>query len=355
MHQDHLNKLEELVQKYLYIERKMSDPEIISDQAAYQDLVKKHGEIEPGVVAFRRFQKATQELDQAQELLKDPDLKDMAELEIDQLTKELKLIELDLQGFLVPPDPYDNKNAIVEIRSGTGGEEAALFAAELYRMYTRYAENKGWKTEILSGNATGIGGAKEVVFSIAGRGVFSRLKYESGTHRVQRVPETESSGRVHTSAATVAILPELEEVDISIDTKDLRVDVFRASGAGGQHVNKTSSAVRMTHIPSGIVVSCQDERSQFQNKDKALRMLRARLFEMREEERNKKEASMRKNQVGSGDRSEKIRTYNYPQNRVTDHRIGVSLYSLTDFMDGACEEMFDALISADRLAKMQQG
>ncbi len=350
---DHQAKLEELEQKFIHNERRMSDPEVISDHEAYQDLVKKHTEMEPGVQLWRHYKKATEELAQAQELLKDPDLKEMAQDEVTELESQLGQIEKDLQGFLVPPDPFDNKNAIVEIRSGTGGEEAALFAAELYRMYSRYAENKGWKTEILSGNATGIGGAKEVVFSIAGRGVFSRLKYESGTHRVQRVPETEASGRVHTSAATVAILPELEEVDIQIEAKDIRVDVFRASGAGGQHVNKTSSAVRMTHLETGIVVSCQDERSQFQNKDKAMRMLRARLYDLREEERRKRESTMRKDQVGSGDRSEKIRTYNFPQNRVTDHRIGLSLYSLTDFMDGRCDEMFDALISADRLAKLQ--
>ena len=350
----HQGKLEELEQKFIHNERRMSDPEIISDHEAYQDLVKKHSEMEPGVIAWRAYKKASSELTQAQELLKDPDMKEMAQEEIASLQSQLETIEKDLQGFLVPPDPYDNKNAIVEIRSGTGGEEAALFAAELYRMYVRYAEDRGWKTEILSGNATGIGGAKEVVFSISGRGVFSRLKYESGTHRVQRVPETEASGRVHTSAATVAILPELEEVDIQIDPKDIRVDVFRASGAGGQHVNKTSSAVRMTHEPSGIVVSCQDERSQFQNKDKAMRMLRARLYDMREAERHKRESTMRKDQVGSGDRSEKIRTYNFPQNRVTDHRIGLSLYNLSDFMEGRCDEVFEALISADRLAKLQQ-
>jgi len=349
-----LAKLEELEQKYLYVERKMSDPEVISDHQAYQDLVKKHSEMEPGVQCYRRYRKLSEEIEDAQLMLKDPEMKDIAELEIAALNSQIDALETELQIFLIPADPFDNKNAIVEIRSGTGGDEAALFAAELYRMYVRYAEMKGWKTELLSGSGTGIGGAKEVVFSIQGKGVFSRLKFESGTHRVQRVPETEASGRVHTSAATVAIMPELEAVDIEIEDKDIRVDVFRASGAGGQHVNKTSSAVRMTHLPTGIAVSCQDERSQFQNKDKAMRMLRARLYDMREEERRKKEANFRKDQVGTGDRSEKIRTYNFPQNRVTDHRIGVSLYSLTEFMEGMCDTLFDALISADRLSKLQE-
>ncbi len=349
-----LDKLQELEYKYIDIERKMSDPEVISDHAAYQELIKKHNELEEGVVLFRRYKKIQDELAQAQELLKDPDMKDMAQEEVKSLEEELSKVQTELQIFLIPADPNDHRNAIVEIRSGTGGEEAALFAYELFRMYTRYAETKGWKVEVLSGNPTGIGGVKEVAFGIMGKGVFSRLKFESGTHRVQRVPETEASGRVHTSAATVAIMPEAEEVDVVIDSKDIKIDVFRASGAGGQHVNKTSSAVRLTHFPSGIVISCQDERSQFQNKDKAMRMLRAKLYEKKEEERRKQESDLRKNQVGSGDRSEKIRTYNFPQNRVTDHRIGLSLYSLTDFMEGICDEVFDALITADRLSKMQE-
>lgn len=332
----------------------MSDPEVIADVDAYQELVKKHGEIEDGVVLYRRYKKIQADIDEAQSLLKDPDLGEIAAQEIKQLQSELPELEKELQGFLIPPDPYDSRNAIIEIRSGTGGEEAALFAAALFRMYTRYAEARGWGVALLSDNSTGIGGLKEVSFTVSGRGVFSRLKFESGTHRVQRVPETEASGRVHTSAATVAILPELEEVDIQIETKDLRVDVYRASGAGGQHVNKTSSAVRITHIPTGTVVACQNERSQFQNKERAMQLLRARIFEAQEEERNRKAAAMRKSLVGSGDRSEKIRTYNYPQNRVTDHRINFSMYSLTDFMDGHCDDMFDALIAADRLAKMQE-
>jgi peptide chain release factor 1 len=348
-----LDKLQEIEYKYIDIERKMSDPEIISDHAAYQELIKKHNELQDGVVLFRRFKKLEAELTQAKELLKDPEMKDMAQEEINTLEDELKTVQADLQILLIPADPNDHRNAIIEIRSGTGGEEAALFAFELFRMYTRYAEARGWKVDVLSGNPTGIGGVKEVTFGVEGKGVFSRLKFESGTHRVQRVPETETSGRVHTSAATVAIMPEAEEVDVVIDPKDIKMDVFRASGAGGQHVNKTSSAVRLTHLPSGIAVACQDERSQFQNRDRAMKMLRAKLYEIKEEERRKQESDLRKNQVGSGDRSEKIRTYNFPQNRVTDHRIGVSLYSLTDFMEGHCDELFDALISADRLSKMQ--
>lgn len=349
-----LSKLADLEYKFIDLENKMSDPEIISDHVAYQDLVKKHTELKVAVDIFRRYKKALDEYDQTQAMLKDPELKEMAKEELGVLEQEIKVLEEDLQVFLIPADPHDNKNGVVEIRSGTGGEEAALFAGVLFRMYTRYAENKGWKIDILSENATGLGGFKEVVFVLSGHGVFSRLKFESGTHRVQRVPETEASGRVHTSAATVAILPEAEDVDVTIDPKDLRIDVFRASGAGGQHVNKTSSAVRLTHEPSGIVISCQDERSQHQNKDKAMRMLRTKLFEKQEADQRKKESDARKSQVGSGDRSEKIRTYNYPQNRVTDHRIGLSLYSLSDFLEGNCDPMFESLIKADRLSKMQE-
>jgi peptide chain release factor 1 len=349
-----LEKFEEIEQKFYSIERKISDPEIIANQTAYQELIKKHAELKDCVEKFQSFKQKEIELSEAKELLKDPEMKDMAEQEIQSLEKELKTLQEQLQFFLIPKDPNDAKNAIIEIRSGTGGEEAALFAHTLFRMYSKYAESNKWKIEILSENLTGIGGLKEIAFVISGKGVFSRLKFESGTHRVQRVPETESSGRIHTSAATVAILPEAEEVDVTIETKDLRVDTYRASGAGGQHVNKTSSAVRLTHLPTGVVVACQDERSQFQNKDKALRLLRSRLFEIQTEEKQKSEASARKSQVGSGDRSEKIRTYNFPQGRVTDHRINLTLYSLAEILNGKIDEIIDALISADRLAKLQQ-
>jgi len=278
----------------------------------------------------------------------------MAKEELAELTSKKTELEKSLQILLIPPDPNDDKNVIIEIRSGTGGEEAALFGYELYRMYQRYAETKGWSIDILSQNETGLGGIKEISFTVSGRGVFSRLKFESGTHRVQRVPETESSGRVHTSAVTVAILIEAEEVDLKIDPSDLRIDVYRASGAGGQHVNKTSSAVRITHMPSGVVVACQDERSQFQNKDKAMRLLRSRLFEQKKIEQAQKEAQERKLQVGSGDRSEKIRTYNYPQNRITDHRINLTLYELNKVLEGKLDPLFEALIEADQLDKMKQ-
>jgi peptide chain release factor 1 len=335
------------------IERKMSDPEVISDQAAYQDLVKRRADIEEGVMMYRRYVQLTKELADAKELLKDPDMKEMAESEVASLSEALDAVNEELQIYLLPKDPDDSKNVLVEVRSGTGGEEAALFAAELYRMYVRYAESRGWKTEVMSENLTEMGGVKEIVFSIAGNGVFGQLKFESGTHRVQRVPATESAGRVHTSAATVAIMPEAEDVDIQIEQKDLRIDTFRASGAGGQHVNKTSSAIRITHIPTNVVVTCQDERSQFQNKDKAMRMLRARLYEQHQEEARAKNASLRKSQVGSGDRSEKIRTYNFPQNRVTDHRIHLTLHTMQDVLSGKMDPLIDALVKADRMEKMK--
>lgn len=350
-----LDRFVEIEEKYKDIERRISDPEVISNLSLYQDLLKKHSDLSAPVAVYTEYRRLQAELDQAKDLLKDPDYKEMAKLEITEIEEQLSKITLELQLFLIPSDPDDQKNAMVEIRSGTGGEEAALFAADLFRMYNRYADRQGWKVDILSENSTGIGGLKEIVFSIAGRGVFSRLKFESGTHRVQRVPDTETSGRVHTSAATVAILPEAEDVDVKIETKDLRIDTFRASGAGGQHVNKTSSAIRITHIPTNTVVVCQDERSQFQNKDKALRMLRTRLYERQLEEQRATQANLRKGQVGSGDRSEKIRTYNYPQNRVTDHRINLSVHNLTDFLDGKMDEILDGLIAADRLSKLANG
>lgn len=349
-----IEQFRDLEDKFNDVERRMSDPEIISDQAKYRELVKKHAELKHGVELYQSYTKVTKELNDAKELLKDPDMKDMAEEEIESLSEKQQELYDDMQIFLIPKDPNDNKNAIIEIRQGTGGEEAALFAERLYRMYTKFAESKGWKVDILSENFTDMGGIKEISFLVAGENVYGHLKYESGTHRVQRVPETESAGRIHTSAATVAIMPEAEEVDITIDTKDLRVDTFRASGAGGQHVNKTSSAIRITHIPTGIVVACQDERSQFQNKDKAMIMLRTKLYDAAEEKRRATESSLRKNQVGSGDRSEKIRTYNFPQNRVTDHRINLTLYNMLNVLDGDLTEVVEGLMKADRLAKMKQ-
>ncbi|MGE4170626.1 MAG: peptide chain release factor 1 [Candidatus Margulisiibacteriota bacterium] len=349
------DKFQQLEDTFLELERKMSDPEVIANFALYQDITKHHAELKDGIAGYQRYKKLESELKTTEDLLKDPEMKDMAQEELKNLQAEFERVQQDLQLFLIPADPNDNKNAIVEIRSGTGGEEAALFGAELFRMYTRYSELKGWKIEVLSENSTGLGGLKEISFVVSGRGVYSRLKFESGAHRVQRVPETEASGRVHTSAATVAIMPEAEEVDVDINPADIRMDVFRASGAGGQHVNKTSSAVRLTHEPTGVVVACQDERSQFQNREKAMRLLRARIYDAQQEALRKEETALRKSLVGSGDRSEKIRTYNYPQNRVTDHRINVSLYNLTDFLDGKMDELLDALISADRVEKMKEG
>lgn len=348
-----LSKLEALESSFIEIEQKLGDPEVISNQKRYMELLKKHSDLKEGVLLFRRYRKLISDLSDAKALLDDPEMGSMAEEELVGLESEKEGLEKELKEFLIPPDPDDYRNALIEIRSGTGGEEAALFASELYRMYTRYADSKGWKVEVMSLNETELGGIKEISFSVSGAGVFSRLKFESGTHRVQRVPATEASGRVHTSAATVAILPEAEEVDVTIDPKDLRIDTFRSSGAGGQHVNKTDSAVRITHLPSGVVVACQDERSQFQNKDKAMRMLRSKLYEQQLEERAKTEALNRKLQVGSGDRSQKIRTYNFPQGRVTDHRINVTVYKLPEFMNGDLEDIISPLIAEDRLEKMK--
>lgn len=349
-----LEKLQAIEEKFLDIERRMADPEVISNQKIYQEIVKKHAELEEAVLLYRRLKRVDSELAEAKLLLKDPDMREMAEQEVSALEDEHQSLHDEIQIYLLPSDPDDSKNVIMEIRSGTGGDEAALFAGELYRMYTRYAETRGWKIEVLSENLTGIGGVKEIEFSVQGTKAYRDLKFESGTHRVQRVPQTEASGRIHTSAATVAVLPEAEEVDIEIDTKDLRIDTFRASGAGGQHVNKTSSAIRITHEPSGVVVACQDERSQFQNKDKAMRMLRARLYEMAQKQKHAAESSLRKSLVGSGDRSEKIRTYNFPQSRVTDHRIGYTSHSLPDVLNGNLQGFIDALLTEDRVKRMQQ-
>jgi peptide chain release factor 1 len=351
---DLLDKFEELELKFQDIERRMSDPEVISDQKTYQALVKQHAELEQGVLLFRDYKQNHDELKEAEELQSDPEMKEMVEEEIPKLKKSIEIIRSKIEQYLVPPDPDDHRNAIVELRAGTGGDEACLFSMTLFRMYKKYAEKYKWKVEIMSENLTGLGGIKEISFTITGHNVFRRLKFESGTHRVQRVPDTESAGRIHTSAATVAILPEAEEVDVVIDSKDLRIDTFRASGAGGQHVNKTDSAVRITHEPSGVVVACQDERSQFQNKEKAMRVLRTKLYEKQVEDRHKKESDARKLQVGSGDRSQKIRTYNYPQKRVTDHRINFSIYELQAILEGDVDLLIEPLMKADAIERLKK-
>ncbi|MBS4008627.1 MAG: peptide chain release factor 1 [Clostridium sp.] len=339
-------KLQAIEDRYQELEQSISDPGIISRQSEWRKLTKEHARISEIVAAYRQYKVVEQELREAKEMLREGAEEEMSrflkeEVEINSVKKEE--LAQKLRVLLLPRDPNDEKNVIVEVRAGTGGEEAALFAGDLLRMYTRYAERQGWKTEILSTSATDIGGFREVVFAIEGSGAYSRLKYESGVHRVQRVPATESGGRIHTSAATVAVLPEAEEVEVEINANDVRIDVFCSSGPGGQSVNTTQSAVRITHLPSGIVVSCQDEKSQHKNKDKAMRVLRARLFEKAQEEQAAETAQARKSQVGSGDRSERIRTYNFPQGRVSDHRIGMTLYKLEYFLDGDINEMIDAL------------
>ncbi len=343
-----IDKLDFIEERYEQLNKAISDPEVINNQEEWKKLVIEHAEIEEIVTVYRSYRKVLQGIEEAEEMLRDkpdPEFKEMLELELEELNPKKEELEQRLKILLIPSDPNDKKNVVVEIRGGAGGDEAALFGADLFRMYTRYAERQGWKSEILSANFTDIGGVKELFFMIQGQGAYSRLKYESGVHRVQRVPTTESGGRIHTSTATVAVLPEAEEVDIEINPNDLRIDVFRSSGHGGQSVNTTDSAVRITHLPTGLVVSCQDEKSQLKNKEKAMKILSARLLDMAQQEEQAKYAEARKSQVGTGDRSERIRTYNFPQGRVTDHRIGLTLYKLDEFLDGDLDEMIDALIT----------
>jgi peptide chain release factor 1 len=352
-----LDKLEFLNEKHEDLGRKLSDPEIINNQSVWQKLMKEHAEIEPIVSKYKAYKEAENALQEAKEILydkaSDEELREMAKMEIDSLEEQIEILKQELRVSMLHKDPNDEKNVIVEIRAGTGGDEAGLFAAVLFRMYTRYAERNGWKVELMSLNETGVGGYKEAIFMIKGKGAYSKLKYESGAHRVQRIPATESGGRIHTSAATVAVLPEADDVELEINPNDLRVDVFRASGHGGQSVNTTDSAVRVTHIPTGIVASCQDEKSQLKNKEKATQVLKARLYDKMLQEQNAEIAQDRKSQVGSGDRSERIRTYNFPQGRVTDHRINVTLYKLDSFLDGDIYEMIDSLTTSDQAEKLK--
>ncbi len=348
-------KLNLMEQKYEEISQKLSDPSVISDNKIYSQLMREFKNMSPIIEKFREYKKAVENFEEAQEILNstdDKDFREMAQAEYDDSKEKINSCTEELKILLLPKDPNDDKNVIIEIRGGAGGEEASLFANSLYRMYTMYAESKGWKQEILNANPTELGGFKEISFSIEGNGAYSRLKYESGVHRVQRVPETESQGRIHTSTVTVAVLVEADEVELEINPSDLSIDYFRASGAGGQHINKTESAVRITHIPTGIVVECQDERSQHKNKDKAMKVLRSRIYEGMLKEQNDKIASERKMQVGTGDRSERIRTYNYPQGRFTDHRINLTIYRLEDLLNGNLDEVFDALATADQAEKL---
>ncbi|MFH1825929.1 MAG: peptide chain release factor 1 [bacterium] len=347
-----LAKLENVEKHYQELEKLLSSSEIIADRNKFQQLSKEYTSLKELYDKTQEYKKVIREIKNTKEIRDDDEMKELAKIELEQLEISKVQLEKDIEIQLLPKDPLDEKNTIIEVRAGTGGEEAALFAGELLRMYLRYAERRGWKTEMMDVNATGLGGYKEAVFNIIGRGAYSRLKYESGTHRVQRVPKTESSGRIHTSAATVAILPEAEEVDIKIDDKDLEFEAFRSGGAGGQNVNKVSSAVRIIHKPSGLVVECREERSQLQNRVKAMKLLRTRLLEAAEEKEHKKRESARRIMVGSGDRSEKIRTYNFPQGRITDHRIGFTTYRLAEVLDGDLDEAIDALTLADRTAKL---
>jgi len=348
-----LEKLVEIEEKYKMLEKRAQDPDVYSDPALYAKIAREQKELQPVVDAYRRYEKAQRDMEGARELLSDPDFKEIAQEEFDSAQTELEQISEDLKVLLLPRDPNDDKNVIIEIRGGAGGEEAALFAYNLYRMYTMYAESKKWKAEIANLHETELGGIKEVSFIVEGDGAYSRFKFESGVHRVQRVPETEASGRIHTSTVTVAVLPEMEEVDFDINPSDLSIDTFRASGAGGQHVNKTESAIRITHLPTGTVVECQDERSQHKNKDRAMKILVSRLYEEECRRQTAELAAERKSQVGTGDRSERIRTYNYPQGRMTDHRIGLTLYKLEQILNGALDEVVEALVMADRAEKLK--
>ena len=347
-------KLENVEKRYEELNEKISDPEVIANQNEWKKLMKEHADIEEIVEKYREYKKVQNSIEDLKEMLEDKEMHDLAQAELDEARANLPKIEEELKLLLVPKDPNDDKNVIVEIRGGAGGEESSLFAGDLFRMYSMYAEKKRWKLEVLNLNETELGGIKEVTFMITGKGAYSRLKFESGVHRVQRVPDTESSGRIHTSTATVAVLPEVDDVEIEINPADLKVDTFRSSGAGGQHINKTESAIRITHIPTGVVVECQTERSQIQNRETAMSMLRAKLYEAELQKQASEQANTRKSQVGSGDRSEKIRTYNFPQGRITDHRIGLSIYQMDNFLNGDLDEMIDALNAADRAAKLSE-
>ncbi len=351
------DKLAFISDKYKDLTDKVSDPEIIADQSKWQKYAKELGELEPIVKKYEEYKKTKDTIVESKELLKESgieeDFRELVKMELNEAESNITGIEEELKILLLPKDPNDEKNVILEIRAGTGGDEAALFGADLLRMYSRYAERKGWKTELMEFSETGIGGLKEAILLIKGKGAYSRLKYESGTHRVQRVPETESSGRVHTSAATVAVLPEVDQVEVDLNPNDVRVDVYRSSGNGGQSVNTTDSAVRLTHLPTNIVVTCQDEKSQIKNKEKAFKVLAARLYDLKMQEQTDEISQQRKSQVGSGDRSERIRTYNFPQGRVSEHRTGVTLYKLDYFLDGDLDEIIDGLITSDQAEKMK--
>jgi len=350
-------KLDSLEERYEELGNLIGDPEVMAELSRWQQYVKSHSELTGVVETYREYKRVTKEIKEAKTLLNeesDGEMRELAQAELDELVQRKADLEQRLKVLLLPRDPNDEKNVIMEIRAGTGGEEAALFAADLFRMYARYAERQGWKTDILNANPTDIGGFKEAIFLLEGKGAYSRLKFESGVHRVQRIPTTESGGRIHTSAATVAVLPEAEEVDVEIDPNDLRIDVFCASGHGGQSVNTTQSAVRITHIPSGIVVSMQDEKSQHKNKDKAMKVLRARLLDRAQEEHQQKVSSTRRSMVGTGDRSERIRTYNFPQNRVSDRRVGLTLHRLDAVLEGDLDEIIDTLVTTDQAERLKQ-
>jgi len=352
-----LKKLEGIQERYKKLEKALSDPEVISNNALFQEYVKEHSEFSPLMATFKEYNQTVKELEEAQQLIQeeedDEEFVELARSEAEELEVNRDKLERELKLMLVPKDSNDGKNIIVEIRAGTGGDEAGLFAAELFRMYTKAATQHGWKSEVISSHSTGVGGFKEIIFGMEGKDVYRRLKYESGVHRVQRVPVTESGGRIHTSAVTVAVLPEAEEVELQIDPDELRIECFRSSGPGGQSVNTTDSAVRIMHIPTGITVSCQDEKSQHKNRAKAMKVLRARLLDQMQREQDAQRAAERRTQIGSGDRSEKIRTYNFPQNRLTDHRIGFTLYKLESVMEGNIEELIDALIATDQDEKLK--